>query len=159
MNGTFAERLWSWTDTYEDSSRFGDAAGPTCEGIDLNNTYGTRLQDTWDYDVAMNFPVVDIMTFFSWLQYDHNYGRSAWSIHVKAVCLRPGEVREGSRTPRSAKEVLDDAFGVENDQNDDGGDDDEDDESGAGEVFGLQGRLAWTWTWTVATMVAAMFIL
>lgn len=107
----------------------------------------------------MNFPVVDVMKIFSWLQYDHNYGQSPWSIHLKVVCLRPGEVRESSRAPRSAKEVLNDGFGVEEeDQNDDGSNDqNEDGESGAAKFFGLEGKSAEAWM--AVTMVAAMLIL
>ena len=39
-----------------------------------------------------------------------------WSTHTKVVCLKPENVQEGSRAPRTAKEVLDANFGPEDDE-------------------------------------------
>jgi hypothetical protein len=60
-----------------------------------------------DYDVALNFPVVDIMTFFPIVD-NNNESRvqSPMVTQVRFACLRP-EVQEGSRQPKTAREVLD----------------------------------------------------
>jgi hypothetical protein len=59
-----------------------------------------------DYDVALNFPVVDIMTFFPTVDKNESRVQSSMAAQARFVCLRP-KVQEGSRQPRTAREVLD----------------------------------------------------
>lgn len=69
----------------------------------MSHATGTRLADA-DYDLAMNFPVMDIMTFFSrWnvSSYDYNFARQ---VHIK--CFLPNQMEEGSRAKESVESVL-----------------------------------------------------
>jgi hypothetical protein len=78
--------------------------------------------------VAFNFPIVDIMTFYPTVPLTSRFlGREG---HAKVVCLKPENVQEGSRAPRTAKEVLDENYGPQ------------DNESGAERASGRGGKAA-----------------
>ena len=78
--------------------------------------------------MAFNFPIVDIMTFYPTVPLTREFGGR--SSHAKIVCLKPENVQEGSRAPRTAKEVLDENYGPQ------------DDESSAERAFGQGGKAA-----------------
>jgi hypothetical protein len=84
-----------------------DINTPTCEDlpIDLDQCYGTSIEYVVDYNVALNFPIVDIMTFFPTVDKNQSRVQSARVAEVRFMCLRP-EVWEGSRQARTAREVL-----------------------------------------------------
>ncbi|KAG9192055.1 hypothetical protein G6011_10789 [Alternaria panax] len=86
------------------------------------------IYETTDYDVALNFPIVDIMAFYPTVP--TTGGTNSREVHVKVVCLKPENVQEGSRTPRTVKQVLDDNYGLQ------------DDESSAERAFGRGSKAA-----------------
>jgi hypothetical protein len=59
------------------------------------------------------------------------------SVYTKVVCLKPENVQEGSRALRTAKEVLDENYGVQDDEPSS-----EDDESSAERAFRWGGKAA-----------------
>jgi hypothetical protein len=103
----------------------------------LSSSWGTRVPNYTDYDMALNFPVVDVLTFYPIAPIPQSF--SAYTAQARVVCLKPENVQDGSRAPRSAKEMLDDLYGSQDD------DDDEEEESSAKRAFGWDGSYALTW--------------
>jgi hypothetical protein len=86
--------------------------------------------------MALNFPVVDVLTFYPIAPIPQSF--SAYTAQAKVVCLKPENVQDGSRAPRSAKEVLDELYSSQDDDGDD-------DKSSAERAFGWGGNDALTW--------------
>jgi hypothetical protein len=88
---------------------------PTCdsEPVNLNQSYATSIQNIVDYDIALNFPIVDIMTFFPIVDSQESRVQGSRAVEVRMMCLRPDGAAEGSRQAKIASEVLDgvDGFG------------------------------------------------
>lgn len=57
-----------------------------------------------DYDLATNFPLMDIMTFFPTEPMGRTYGTHMHRVQI--VCLVPGQVAEGSRQKAKVEDVL-----------------------------------------------------
>ncbi|KAF2999376.1 hypothetical protein E8E13_006421 [Curvularia kusanoi] len=74
-----------------------------CAGRNLSSSTAL-LGPTQDYDLGVNFPIMDIMTFFG----TADYGRvqSTQAHRVQIACLVPGQVTEGSREKASVDSVL-----------------------------------------------------
>jgi hypothetical protein len=112
FNGSFPTRmpnLWNYSSAL-------NITAPTCDNfpVNLNQSYGTSLQYVVDRDLAFNFPVVDILTFFPLANKSESQGaQSDLATQAKLMCLRPEGVAEGSTQARSAREVLDGMDGSE----------------------------------------------
>jgi hypothetical protein len=89
-----------------------DITTPTCEDlpVDLDQCYGTSIEYGVHYDVALNFPFVDIMTFFPMVDKTQSRVQSARVTEVRLMYLRP-EVWEKSCHARTAREVLEGMMG------------------------------------------------
>ncbi|RYN84597.1 hypothetical protein AA0117_g811 [Alternaria alternata] len=126
LNTSAEDRIWKWDQGINITSFSDDVTVPTCGDRNLSSSWGNRIYQTIDYDVALNFPIVDIMTFYPTVS--STRGGSSRETHAKVVCLKPENIQEGSRAPRSVKEVLDEYYGPH------------DDESGAERVLGRGGE-------------------
>jgi hypothetical protein len=107
FNASTGSDLWDMpTPEAEEYQNVTESEPLVCSGLNLTRSVGMRMpsQYTVDYDVAVNFPVVDIMTFWpkvgSWMLVNGRTGS-------RLMCLRPESVEDGSREVKSAKEVLD----------------------------------------------------
>jgi hypothetical protein len=87
---------------------------PTCdsEPVNLNQSYATSIQNTADYDIALNFPIMDIMTFFPIVDSQESRVQGSRAAEIRMMCLRPDGAAEGSRQARTAREVLDGIDGL-----------------------------------------------
>ncbi|KAF3042197.1 hypothetical protein E8E12_009271 [Didymella heteroderae] len=78
-----------------------------CNGRNFSSSFGI-LASTWgssqDYDVATNFPIMDIMTFFPTVPFGRTLRMDANRVQI--VCLVP-EVAEDSRAKASVQDTLD----------------------------------------------------
>jgi hypothetical protein len=78
-----------------------------CGGRNFSSLFGTkasRYASSQDYDVATNFPIMDIMTFFPTVPFGRIQSMEANRVHI--ACLVP-EVAEGSRARASVQDTLD----------------------------------------------------
>jgi hypothetical protein len=84
-------------------------ATPACDSlpVNLNQSYGTWIQNVVDYDIALNFPVVDILSFFPIVNRSEYQIPSSRATDARLMCLRPEGAAQGSRQARTAREVLD----------------------------------------------------
>jgi hypothetical protein len=65
LNTSAKDRIWKWDWGMDMSSFSENITLPTCDDRNLSSSWGNRIYQTADYDVALNFPVVDIMTFYA----------------------------------------------------------------------------------------------
>ncbi|KAI4655618.1 hypothetical protein J4E93_000332 [Alternaria ventricosa] len=131
FNASDKVRIWEWA-RYDNETYTEEFTVPTCDDRNLSSGWGNRLALHTDYDVALNFPIVDILNFYPTTPVTNHF--STRSTPAKVVCLKPGNVQDGSRAPRSVKEVLDEKYGSQD------GEDSQDDESSAERAFGRSGR-------------------
>ncbi|KAI4691642.1 hypothetical protein J4E81_007168 [Alternaria sp. BMP 2799] len=137
FNASDHVRIREWA-KYDNETYTEDFTVPTCDDRNLSSGWGNRFPIHTDYDVALNFPIVDILHFYPTTPVTNRMtGRS---VHAKVVCLKPGKVQDGSRAPRSAKAVLDEKFGPQDGEDSQDGDDAQDDESSAERAIGWSGR-------------------
>jgi hypothetical protein len=104
FNQSSGAALWDiTTPEAKDYQNVTESEPLVCSGLNLTRSVGMRWRMyTIDYDVAVNFPVVDIMTFWP------RVGTWTWagkSTGARIMCLRPEPVDKGSR--KSAREILD----------------------------------------------------
>jgi hypothetical protein len=81
-----------------------------CNGVNASSTHMQTVTEGMNYGPAVQFPIVDIITFWpNRLDGLENY-RSFWSadVHVEVVCMRPTTVADGSTKPPSPQELLND---------------------------------------------------
>ena len=74
-----------------------------CGGRNFSHEFGTHAA-VQDYDVGTNFPLMDIMTFFSTSTPGRVFREDMQRVQI--VCLVPGQVAEGSREKASVQSVL-----------------------------------------------------
>ncbi|KAI4920295.1 uncharacterized protein J4E92_008513 [Alternaria infectoria] len=143
FNASDHVRIREWAE-YDNETYTEDFTVPTCDDRNLSSGWGNRFPIHTDYDVALNFPIVDILHFYPTTPVTNRMtGRS---VHAKVVCLKPGKVQDGSRAPRSAKAVLDEKFGPQDGEDSQDGDDAQDDESSAERAIGWSGRVVFAST-------------
>lgn len=78
--------------------------GPlVCDRRNLSSSFGNFVA-VQDYDLATNFPIMDIMTFFPTIPIGRVFRGDANRVQIS--CLVPGQVTEGSRAKASVQDVL-----------------------------------------------------
>jgi hypothetical protein len=80
-----------------------------CDGLNVSTTHGIARIGNTDYDHAVRFPLIDIITFWP---NRTSKSKVAWAsdwwedVHVEVVCLRPDTIAKDSRVPPSAGELM-----------------------------------------------------
>ncbi|XP_014551364.1 hypothetical protein COCVIDRAFT_20351 [Bipolaris victoriae FI3] len=128
LNTSAEDRVWRWDRGVNVTSYPEGATVPTCGDRNLSRSWGDRIYSTTEYDLALNFPIVDIMMFYPTVPVTRDV--STRSIYTEVICLKPENIQGNSRAPRTAKDVLDKNYGPQ------------DDESSAERAFGWGSRPA-----------------
>jgi hypothetical protein len=79
-----------------------------CNSVNASSTHILTVTDRIDYDPAVRFPVIDVITFFPNRSSGSQNYMDSWKddVRVEMVCMRPSDVVEGSRIPPTASEIL-----------------------------------------------------
>jgi hypothetical protein len=79
-----------------------------CNGVNVSSTHILTVTDRISYDLAVRFPVVDVITFFPNRSSGSQDYLDNWKddVRVEMVCMRPSEIVDGSRTPPTGSEIL-----------------------------------------------------
>lgn len=79
-----------------------------CDGVTASTTHRITLGPRTEYDRAVRFPMVDIVTFWPNRSEKGEYN-AEWMNNVAAevLCLKPDNIAEGSRIPPDGKAMLD----------------------------------------------------
>lgn len=80
-----------------------------CGGLNTTSNHGFAAPRALSYDESIQFPLVNVMTFFPDYFMRRSLGlapNQETDIHVEVVCLRPNQIAQGSRSPVSAEELL-----------------------------------------------------
>lgn len=103
MNLTYLDGL---TEGYR-NSQFDSSLG--CNKVNVSSTHILPVAERMDYDAAVRFPVIDVITFWP----NRSNGMQAYdtrwpdNVHVEVVCMRPdANITEGSATPPRGSDML-----------------------------------------------------
>jgi hypothetical protein len=86
-----------------------------CNGVNASSTHIATVTDGMNYGPAVQFPVVDIITFWpNRLTAGMENYTSYWDgdVRVEIVCMRSTTVADGSTKPPSVSELLNDKNAV-----------------------------------------------
>lgn len=78
-----------------------------CDGLYPHRTRSVAEFSLKEYDIAVRFPVVEVLTFWP-NRSDPSAYTASWrdDVHVEVLCLRPDQIKDGSVVPPSGEELL-----------------------------------------------------